>query len=419
MTAGERTPVPLSWQQRYGLRSELGSSQPGSSLVAVVPVDPTLSDQELDQLVQQAEAGLEALRLRIDSAESGHVRAATEAGQLRVAERRRFSSRVAASDDIKAVWRELSFSHTDGPLCRVLAYDLVDAEDALTDRWLAWFFDHLISDMVSVELFKEAFEQQPKGFDELAGYVEWLQQQASGYHSLDTPEAEFWREQLRDAPLDICDRLSARIVEQAGFGPLLTRTGRALTADEDELWELCGQYEATPFMVIGCAVALAVAEATSMQDLVFVLSAHGRDEDSVQIFGYLSNLVPLRLNIPDVSQPRQALDRIHTAVADAGAHCSTPWPYINRAVGMARPDRIGDSTVTLNFVGQLPLNSEEFSQLQGRNTPGEESGLWIDILQRHEGGFYLLAKYDPTRYRTEQVEQLCDAIVAHWQSLLG
>lgn len=173
-------------------------------------------------------------------------------------------------------------------------------------------------------------------------------------------------------------------------------------------------------MVIVGAVALAVAEATAVRDMVFVLSTHGRDDTSVQVFGYLSNLVPLRLTVEDVSQPLLALGRVRSAVIDTAAYCSTPWPFINGALRMPRPDALGDATVTLNYVAQFPLTADEFAQVNGSTSPGEESGLWIDVLPQRGGeGFYLVVKYDPTRYDTKRIDELCDSIAGHWEHMLA
>jgi hypothetical protein len=431
------TPVPLSWQQTDWLTHNLGAIKP--KLVATVPLDPTMGYPEVKALVREAERSVEALRLRITSAERGVLRSPDAPSSITIGDHRKYSSPGEARADLVKLSYSLTFDGSAGALdgsagalggsagtlCSVLLYDILGQAGGQAQRWLAWFFDHLISDAVSLELFEHACAQRPTAFGEIGGYEEWLRRQAGNFRVMNSPEAEFWSEYLRGAQLRTCDHLPARIAGQAGagqagVGSALTLTGRPLKADNAPFLGFCGELRVTPFIIITATVALAVAEATAADDMVFVMSSHGRDEASAQVFGYLSNLVPLRLTVKNGSGPLLALDRVRSAVIDTSAYCSTPWPFINRALGMPRPDALGDATVTLNYNAQVPLTVEEFAAIDGLASPGQESGLWIDIMPRHGGGgFYIVVKHDPARYDRQRVGELCDSIVSHWEHIMA
>lgn len=218
------TSVPLSWQQTYSLTRDPGAAPP--NLAATVPLDPTVGYADVEALVREAEKSLEALRLRITSSEWGALSPPDAAATITVSDHRQFTSADEVRADITTVLASLTFDRSAGPLCSVVLYDVVNEAGRVAKRWLAWFFDHLISDVVSLELFKEACAQEPRTLDELGGYEEWLRWQAGNFRTVDTPEAEFWREHLRDAQLRICDHLPARIAGQAGMGSCLSVTGR-------------------------------------------------------------------------------------------------------------------------------------------------------------------------------------------------
>ena len=411
------TSVPLSWQQTCSL--ERDPRLASRNLVALVPLDPDVPYADLKALVRAAEKDVEALRLRITSSEAGSLLPPDAAPAITISDHRQYISEDEVRIDVTKMSSGLTFERSEGALCSVVLYDVVNDAGRPAKRWLAWFFDHLISDVASLELFKDACAQEPRAFGELGGYEEWLRWQAENFRALDTPEADFWREHLRGAQLSICDHLPARIAGQDQLSSSITVAARAIESHGGALWTLCGEHNVTPFMVIAGAVALAVAEATSIQNMAFVLSTHGRDDASAQVFGYLSNLVPLGLTV-DASRPLLTLDRVRAAVVDTAAHCSTPWPFINLALGMPRPDALGDATVTLNYLAQFPLTADEFAELNGSTVSGEESGLWIDVMRRPEdGGFYLVVKYDPARYETHRVGELCDLMVSRWDQLLA
>jgi hypothetical protein len=170
-------------------------------------------------------------------------------------------------------------------------------------------------------------------------------------------------------------------------------------------------------MVIAAAVATAVAAATGATDPLFNLSVHGRDETSVEVFGNLANLIPLHVRVPDVDRPLEVLDTVRDAVIDTAPYGSTPWPQINRVVGMDRPDGLGASIVTLNFVPQFSVSSP--SDLDGSTESGAESGLWVDVTTLTSGGYCLAVKYDPTRYDADGVEAFWDDVVRRWDALLS
>ena len=348
-----------------------------------------------------------------------------------MAERHRCGSAAEVDHGVGEVWKDLRFPLDGGPLCSVHVYEVVDGAGAPVSRWLAWFFDHLIADYVSAQLFKQACGTWPRSLGRFDSYAEWLRRQRRSFHSLDTPAADFWRQHLRDAPLAVCDRLPARIAGQDGGSRELVLTARTLPAApatpsapsappsaEDALAALCEQHTVTPFMVLTCAVALATAEGAVTDDMVLVLSTHGRDQASMNVFGYLSNLVPLRLDLRDTPQLADALERVGAAIVDTAAHCATPWPYINRVAGTGQPDTFGEATVTINHVPHLTFTDGEVAALSGSTTAGQESGLWIDVLQRVGGGISFSVKYDPTRYAADRVEEFCDSVLEQWEQLL-
>ena len=388
-----------------------GGDQGPPAVVAALPVDPDLDERVLTERIGRAERAVDALRFRIESTDTGVINLATDPGRLGITEIRRFELEKQLQADLNRAAAETTFDRTAGPLCSVVVYDL-DGPSVPRRRWLVWFFDHLIADMISVDLFKAAWAAD-EDFQDLSGYGDWLRDQNTAYQNTSGPDGDFWREHLGTVAPRVCDDLHFRRATN-DHSPDLRVVGRRLPVD-DRIRAVCATQMLTTFALVAGAHVLALSDATGRTKMTVAVSSHGRDDTTSTLFGNLANMLVVRVDVDPDDRELGTLENVQDALLDTATHAPSPLPFVHEAVG-ADPDVLTSSTVTLNHIPHFSVTEEEFVDLDGSEPRGKESGLWVDVVSWHEGdGVYLLVKFDPTRFDAAGVERFLDQVAEYWE----
>jgi len=205
---------------------------------------------------------------------------------------------------------------------------------------------HIVSDAVSMQIvideLSAAYQAATTGapaslpplWMEYGDYAVWQQDRLCG-EELDR-HLDYWREQLRRAPLVLtlpADR--PRPARQSSRGAVAVVTVNAVTTRR--LAALARSANATVFMVFLAGFAAVLSRYARQTDMVIGTAVAGRTHAELDpIVGTFTNTVPLRISLPGDPTFAGLLGRVRDVTADGLLHQETPF---EKLVEEFAPDR--------------------------------------------------------------------------------
>jgi pristinamycin I synthase-3/4 len=341
-------PLPLSFsQQRLWFLSELEPGSPLYNLPAAVRLHGELDEEALRRALGEIVRRHEALRTVFRMGEGGvpvqEVRPAPAGFPLPVADLRGFPAAWARAEVLRLASDEAEapFDLRQGPLLRALLVRVADGEHGLVLT-----LHHIAGDAWSVGvLFAElgalygAFrEGGASGLAPLPvqypDYASW--QRAWLSDRVLEAQLAYWRARLDGAPalLELpTDHPRPSVQSHRGevlpfeVPPPLARRLRALARRED----------ATPFMVLLAAFALALQRLSGVDDLVVGAPVAGRVRPETEgLIGFFVNTMALRVDAGGDPSFRELVRRVRETTLEAYAHQDLPF---ERVVEELHPQR--------------------------------------------------------------------------------
>jgi amino acid adenylation domain-containing protein len=232
------------------------------------------------------------------------------------------------------------FELTTGPLFRVTLVRHGDHE------WLLLFvLHHLIADGESMRVMAEELSQdyaaalagheaaRPELPFQYADYAHWQRQNQEA--TALKQGLEYWRTQLRDAPLALeLPTSHSRPAVQTFHG---RQHGFTL---ERALGEALGQLgrsaHVTPYMLLLSAFAVLLSRYSGQEELIIGSPSGGRRSEFEPMMGLFVNLLPLRFRLAGSPTFRQLLASTRATALDAYTHQEVPFEQIVEALGVPR-----------------------------------------------------------------------------------
>lgn len=271
----------------------------------------------------------------------------------------------------------------------------------------------------------------PGDVTQYADYAIWHRQrcgaQEGGISRIEAA-ATFWRDQLRGAADPLT--LPAARPRQAVPSGVASYVPLSLSAEvHAAASELARAENATMFMVLQAAFAVALAESGAGTDIVLGTPVSGRThpdlEDAVGLF---VNLVPLRTDLSGNPTFRELLARVRTADLAAYQHADIPFQKVVEAVAPRRRTNVHpvvQVAVTLDGhqVGTVPLT--EFgvrAELSVTRVAKFDLELVLDSRRADDGaptGLEGQLEYATDLYDAGVAEGLCDRFTGLLTRYLG
>ncbi|WP_224360638.1 non-ribosomal peptide synthetase [Hyalangium versicolor] len=232
------------------------------------------------------------------------------------------------------------FELTTGPLFRVTLVRHTDHE------WLLLFvLHHLIADGESMRVMAEELSQdyaaalagqeaeRPELAFQYSDHAHWQRQ------CQDSPAIQqgldFWRTQLRDAPLALeLPTSHARPAVQTFQGRQYSFTLERELGDA--LGRLARSSHVTPYMALLSAFAILLSRYSGQEDLIIGSPSAGHRAEFEPMMGLFVNLLPLRLRLSGDPSFGALLASTRTIALDAYTHQEVPFEQIVEALGVPR-----------------------------------------------------------------------------------
>jgi amino acid adenylation domain-containing protein len=257
-------------------------------------------------------------------------------------------------------------------------------------------FHHAIADGWSVSLFvrdlrtaysaiyagKPLVRSQSLQFRD---FTEWQRERYdSGFLARDIA---YWRSALRDAPADLA--LPTRVQ----YDPLRTRAGRRYIRPLDArlmsaLVDRAKSEGMTLYMILLAGYVATLSDAANSDDIIVGTPFSGRDAAGTdEIFGFMVNILPLRVSISGSPDDREIFRRVREVVLDAHAHQGIPAEMLAAEIPEARL-AARHAYFSFTRMTEATENWPRVAVEAGHGKRGEpEAGvtLELEIMERPEG----------------------------------
>lgn len=313
------------------------------------------------------------------------------------------------------------FDMVAGPLLRATLYQLRQADYVLSvvvhhsvfDGWSVGVF------LAELSAIYDAFARGlPSPLPELelqfADFATWQREQVEG-GSLQ-PAVEFWRTQLRGAPVSMAlatDRARSR----AGLRPGHMLRRQAPPALRAALLELSRREGATLFMVFTAALAAFLHRYTRERDLVISMPFSGRDREEIEpLIGFFVNTLLLRFTLEGDPSFREWLARTKAIVLEAHRHQDAPLDAVQHAIRVdgAEPPQIQVMIGLQNATPDPPPMGGCPTTLLWVHNGTSKFDWFLNVVDDRDGLRYEL-EYDSSLFDEETVSRVLD----HFSALLA
>lgn len=224
--------------------------------------------------------------------------------------------------------------------------------------------DHLVCDGRSMHLLKQQFtgEIYPAVDRHRGSYREWAAWSREKYRHKhggpSSPVREFWLRLLDGAEADTASGIPFGISPAKPFAGQCTRIYASAAVSLAQLDQAARRLRATSFLlIVACAVA-AIAEAGTIDDLVFRVLSSGRPVPNMNTHGWFADSLPLRLRGPALHDMESVLRMVVPLWAQMVRHQDTPWEYIRTACSPSRVPASAEYGAHQLFVNVTPFESE-------------------------------------------------------------
>jgi nonribosomal peptide synthetase DhbF len=245
---------------------------------------------------------------------------------------------------------DLPFNLATGPLYR---YALIKVGEEITFGCGVWH--HLIADPMGVSIFMRRvvdlygmrLDGKEREHEAPVSWAEYLEDEASyragTQHHRDQV---FWRERLQNHPQ--ATTLSGK---PPGWpGPTIESIGRIPADTVRQLEQLASAHGASLVAVILTVTAVYLSRMTAQRDVVMGMPVSARTSRKLRrVFGFLSNVVPLRTYVDPALSFSQLLEQTAVRVREAFRHQRYASGSLRRDLGLG-PDQPNIYGTVLNFI---------------------------------------------------------------------
>ncbi len=343
---GSRTePLPLSFaQQRLWFLEQLEPGLAVYHMQAGVSLHGALNVSALARALNEVTRRHEVLRTSFTSIEGRAVQVIAPAITVPLVEHELSdlvpTARAAAVQRLSTEEAQRPFDLVTGPLFRTSLLRFGEH-----DHVLLLTMHHIVSDgwslgllVKEVEALYTAFSSgRPTPLSELAiqyaDYAVWQRQQLQG--ATLEQQLNYWREQLRDAPVLDLPRDRARPAVQGYAGASFALgVGPHLSA---ALKQLSQQSGTTLFMTLLAAFQELLHRYSGQTDIVVGSPVAGRTQlETENLIGFFVNTLALRTNLSGDPTFRELLGRVREVTLQAYAHQEVPFEAVVEEVQPAR-----------------------------------------------------------------------------------
>ncbi len=400
-------------------------------------VEPELLEEAVRQIVVQHDA----LRLRFERSDSGwqqyHADAADPVSFTKIDLTNVPASEQSAAIEAEAAAVQASLNLTDGPVVRVVYFDLGTGQAAR----LLLVCHHLVVDGVSWRILMEDLQRACDAL--IAGeevqlpakstsYQQWSEALASYAASATVQEQwEYWlrAEQVRQLPRDY-----------AGGENLLRNTGAvgvSLSREETEalLQDVPGVYHTQINEVLLSALAVALGQWTGQQVVLVDMEGHGRQPISEQVdvsrtVGWFTSIYPVLLEVKgrltEVGEVVKQVKEQVRAIPEQGIGYGLLKHLSAETENRRRLRELPQAEVVFNYTGQFDQTLSESGLFRvGREERGDgrsganQRGHLLEVTGGVAGGqLQLTWSYSEQVHKRETVERVAEYFIEALRELI-
>ncbi|MCP3059804.1 AMP-binding protein [Myxococcus sp. K38C18041901] len=426
-TSGSTAPGALSpAQQRIWFAEQLRPGHPFYHVGLRLELGPEVTPSRLEEALALLVARQPALRTSIEVVDGAPRQRVSSRGAvpLTTVVCRDASERDALVRDEVSVPFDLG-----GPLARAL---LVLDEDSVTGgaaRTLVLTIHHIVCDgwggrRAVLELMEAlASSGLPARTWEArdAAYLSACAEAAARAARSGVEGAAYWREVLGSAP----EAMPLPIDRERPLVPR-GRGARCTTVLDRATWArvvaAAERDRATPFLVLGAALAALLRTVSGRDDVVFgTVLAQLPGGDAAELMGCHLNFLPLRVALPHGLSSRELVARVKGAFSGALAHAEFPFEEMVRAVNPRRDAR-GNPLYNVglwyhDLLAGLPDATRPWASVVDTQTA--ELDLRLIASPGADGGLELSLEYASELFREATARKLLDGYVRALDAVLA